>query len=265
MQHNRTVGVTIFMLSVPPPITTLKRIFQLIIWPHLLNHQKILPLLGAITMGHMKAIHKNVQSTQQKWPHHLPVILEAGIPPTTQFVPPIPEHIVTDIMLVKGAIKANSDIFCFTALANKQHGIIHTDPTGWFLCHPSMVWLTSLSCSAMMLVSFRWNQSQSDWSPNDKRFQKQCESLQKKSFHQQLNIMDNDALYSRKEFIQNEKLNLQLVPLHQHCAHMTECTIQVFKNHSIAAWSTTNPAFSIQLWEKLIPQAQDTHTCFKQH
>ena len=48
--------------------------------------------------------------------------------------------------------------------------------------------------------------------------------------------MDNVALHTIKEFIQNDKVDLQLVPLHQHQANVAESTIETFKDYFIAAW-----------------------------
>ena len=49
-----------------------------------------------------------------------------------------------------------------------------------------------------------------------------------------------------------------MVEPQNHRANAAERAIQTFKNHFIAGLASVDPDFPIQLWDELIPQAQDT-------
>jgi hypothetical protein len=51
---------------------------------------------------------------------------------------------------------------------------------------------------------------------------------------------------------------LQLVEPHNYCVNVAERAIQTFKDVFIAALATTDSNFSLQLWDRITPQVQDT-------
>jgi hypothetical protein len=55
-----------------------------------------------------------------------------------------------------------------------------------------------------------------------------------------------------------QQVSLQLVKLHNHRVNPAERAIQTFKNQFIGALGSTGINFSIQLWDKLAPQVQDS-------
>ncbi len=70
--------------------------------------------------------------------------------------------------------------------------------------------------------------------------------------------MDNQATKHIKKFLNKNKCKLQLVEPHNHRVNAAERAIQTFKDAFIAALATTDINFSLQLWDWLTPQVQDT-------
>ncbi len=69
--------------------------------------------------------------------------------------------------------------------------------------------------------------------------------------------MDNQATKAIKAYLTPQQVTLQLAKPHNHRVNTAERAIQTFKNQFIGALGTTDSKFSIQLWDKLAPQAQD--------
>ena len=82
--------------------------------------------------------------------------------------------------------------------------------------------------------------------------------LDSKGFKPRLNVTDNECSKTIKEYIEGEGATIQLVEPDNHRANAAERAIQTFKNHFIAGLSTVDPSFPMQLWDELLPQAQDT-------
>ena len=53
-------------------------------------------------------------------------------------------------------------------------------------------------------------------------------------------------------------MNIQLVEPHNHRVDAAERAIQTFKNHLISGLSTCDASFPSLLWNKIVPQAQDS-------
>ncbi len=87
----------------------------------------------------------------------------------------------------------------------------------------------------------------------------QFDALTSKVFKLKINIMDNQATKHIKAFLLTEQqCKLQLVEPHNHKMNAAERTIQTFKDAFIAMLATTNSKFQLQLWDKIMPQVQDT-------
>jgi hypothetical protein len=87
-----------------------------------------------------------------------------------------------------------------------------------------------------------------------KAYKKHFDKLTAKGFKPKLNIMDNQATKCIKKFMSENKCKLQLVEPHNHRVNSAEHAIQTFKDAFIAAPTSTNFNFPIQLWDKLMPQ-----------
>jgi len=73
-----------------------------------------------------------------------------------------------------------------------------------------------------------------------------------------LQCLDNEALQALKDFLVAEDVDYQLVPPHIHCRNAAERAIRTFKNHFIAGLCSTDKNFPLNLWDKLLPQAELT-------
>ncbi len=73
-----------------------------------------------------------------------------------------------------------------------------------------------------------------------------------------LNVMDNECSTAVEQYICLEKINIQLVPLHNHQANAAEQAIATFKEHFIAALATVNQLCPLQLWDEFLPQVELT-------
>ncbi len=49
-----------------------------------------------------------------------------------------------------------------------------------------------------------------------------------------------------------------MVKPHNHCVNAAKRVIQTFKDHFISALATIDSKFSLQLWDKLTPQVENT-------
>jgi hypothetical protein len=53
-----------------------------------------------------------------------------------------------------------------------------------------------------------------------------------------------------------EKINIQLVPPHNHRANAAEQALATFKEHFIAALATVDQLCPLQLWDEFLPQVE---------
>ncbi len=84
------------------------------------------------------------------------------------------------------------------------------------------------------------------------------EELTANGFKPQLNIMDNQATMHIKKFLTKNKCKIQVVELHNHPVNAAKRMIQMFKAAFIAALTTTDSDFPLQLQDQLTPQVKDT-------
>ena len=73
-----------------------------------------------------------------------------------------------------------------------------------------------------------------------------------------LHIMDNECLKAIHKFIKKEKMNIQLVELHNCRMNAAKPTVKAVKCHTISALATVHPTCPLRLWCKFDPQIQDT-------
>ena len=70
--------------------------------------------------------------------------------------------------------------------------------------------------------------------------------------------MENECSCAIKAFIKKEKVNVQLIEPHNHRVNANKHAVKAVKYHTIAALSTVSPTCLLRLWEKMVPQIQDT-------
>jgi len=84
------------------------------------------------------------------------------------------------------------------------------------------------------------------------------ETLEAKGYKPKMYVMDNQATKYINKFLTKKECDLQLVEPHNHRVNAAELAIQTFKDAFIAALTTTDRDFPLQLWDRLAPQVQDT-------
>jgi hypothetical protein len=155
--------------------------------------------------------------------------------------------------------KSIANVFVFGVFADKNSGIIYHDLTGSFpfmsldgsICFFIMYHNESNCILASPIAGF---DDKSIFAAYEKRFKE----LKSKRFKPELNVMDNQATKHIKQFLTENECRLQLVEPHNHRVNVAEHVIQTFKDAFIAALPTTDSNFPLQLWDKIIPQVQDT-------
>ena len=156
-------------------------------------------------------------------------------------------------------INTANHIFCCAALANTITGTLYTDPTGRFP-------VQSLEGHQYMFVAYDYLINAILVEPmcdqEDKTvlamFEKTFQYLKKKGFKPAMTVLNNQASRVIKEYLETENASWQFVEPNNHRVNTAERAIQTFKNHFISSLCTTDTNFPLQLWEKLLPQAQDT-------
>jgi hypothetical protein len=91
-------------------------------------------------------------------------------------------------------------------------------------------------------------------------------TLRARGYHPALNVMDNGSAAVEKH-IKASKINIQLIPPHNHCVNAAKQATATFKEHFIAALATVDKLCPLQLWDELLPQVELTLNmlCFSCH
>jgi hypothetical protein len=85
-------------------------------------------------------------------------------------------------------------------------------------------------------------------------YQRSIAFLQSRGFKPLLQRLDNEATSALQDFLVALDIDFHLAPPHIHRRNAAERAIRTFKNHFIAGLCSTNPAFPLNLWDKLLPQ-----------
>jgi hypothetical protein len=150
-------------------------------------------------------------------------------------------------------------VFYFGAFADKNNGVVYNDSMGSF---PFI--LLDGSISFFIIYHYKANAilakpiSGLDNISIFNAYKIQFEDLTSKDFKPKINIMDNHATKHIKAFLTEQQCKLQLVEPHNHRMNAVERATQAFKDAFIAVLATTNSDFPLQLWDKIMPQVQDT-------
>jgi hypothetical protein len=88
--------------------------------------------------------------------------------------------------------------------------------------------------------------------------QKLMNRLKQSGIYPKMQYVDNEASAAFKQSIKDDKMDYQLITPHMHRANIAEKAIQTFKNHFKSILSGVDDSFPVQLWDRLIPQAEMT-------
>jgi hypothetical protein len=95
-------------------------------------------------------------------------------------------------------------------------------------------------------------------------YQRSITFLQSRGFKPLLQRLDNEATRALQDFLVASDIDFQLAPPHIHQRNAAERAIRTFKNHFIAGLCSTNPAFPLNMWDKLLPQCLVTLNLLRQ-
>jgi hypothetical protein len=79
-----------------------------------------------------------------------------------------------------------------------------------------------------------------------------------KGFKPKLQIMDNEESAALNNYFTEKGMNYQLVPAHFHRTNVAKRAIRTFKEHFKSGLATVDTNFPINLWDRLLPQAEIT-------
>ena len=83
-------------------------------------------------------------------------------------------------------------------------------------------------------------------------------TLRARGYHPALNVMDNECSEAVEKHIKASKINIQLVPPHNHHVNAAKQAIGTFKEHFIATLANINNLCPLQLWDEYLPQVELT-------
>jgi hypothetical protein len=200
-----------------------------------------LPKSTATNKGHMRHQRSNTASTRNK---HADIILA---------------HAEVDRMFPAHKDCAVQDMFCFAALTDATTGTMDTDLTGAFpvrsfknMQYIFVVYIYDLNAIIAHPMPSQTNAS------FIAAFTDVFNILWAWDYQPAPNVMDNECSKAVKQHIRFNKMEIQLVPPHNHCINATEWAISTFKEHFVAALATVNMLCPLQLWDKFLPQVKIT-------
>ena len=152
-----------------------------------------------------------------------------------------------------------ANLFCFAALADKQHGAFYTDCT-------SALPMRALDGQQLFFIAYDYDTNYIFAIPIDSTeiehimaaFATVVDTLRTNGYTPTFNVTDNQAAAEAKKIGCNNNNTVQFVKPHNHCINAAERAIQTFKKHFVSGLCTTNINFPLQLWNHLAPQAEIT-------
>ena len=200
-------------------------------WPQLTeaNINKYIINNEASIKGHLKHIRKNLQSTKNVQQNE-------------------------DTMHPKTEAKTHT---AYTTIA--EIGKIYSDQTGKFT-------FTSSQGNKYVFIMYIYDANAIIATPIKSRekvdileaHKNMVMLLNQRGLQPKVHWLDNEASNDLIEFNKDLDIQMQLVPPYVHRRNAAERAIQTWKSHFIAGLCSIHPHFPMHLWDRLIPQANDT-------
>jgi hypothetical protein len=151
-------------------------------------------------------------------------------------------------------------MFCFAALANLHTGTMYTDLTSAFSA------VRSFKNMQYVFVAYIYNLNailvRAMPSKNNAAmiasFSDIFSTLAVHGYAPTLNVMDNKCSNVVEAHIKANKMNIHLVPPHNHRINAAERAIATFKEHFIVGLATVNKNCPLQLWDDFLSQIELT-------
>jgi len=139
-------------------------------------------------------------------------------------------------------------MFCFAALADMHTGTMYTDGTGAFPVQSfrNMQYVFVAYIYDLNAILVRAMPSKNDGAMIA-AFTDILATLNARGYAPALNVMDNECSKAVKAHIQNNKMDIHLVPPHNHRVNVAERAIATFKEHFISALATVDKDCPLQL------------------
>jgi hypothetical protein len=162
-----------------------------------------------------------------------------------------------DRMMPQQEACSMQDMFCFTVLTHTNTRTMYTDLTGSFpvqsfknMQYIFVAYVYDLNAIIVSSMPTRTNTAIIT------AFKEVITVLRTRGYRPALNVMDNKCSTTVEQYICLEKINIQLVLLHNHQANATEQAIATFKEHFVAALATVDQLCPLQLWDEFLPQVE---------
>jgi hypothetical protein len=156
-------------------------------------------------------------------------------------------------------ICAAHDMFCFVALADLHTGTMYTDLTSAFpVCsfknmqYVFVAYIYNLNTILVRAMPSKNNAAMIA------AFSDIFSTLAAHGYAPTLNVMDNKCSKAVEVHIKANKMNVHLVPPHNHRVNAAEHAIATFKEHFIAGLVTVNKNCPLQLWDDFLTQIELT-------
>ena len=202
-----------------------------------------LPPSKATAQGHMTKLRQGIQSTRSNRQDILDARLEID-----QMQPP------------QEACGAQDDeMFCFAVVNESKAGTIYSDLTGHFpvqsftgMQHIFVAYVYTKNAILIRAMPNRTDDSMV------KVFTEVYETLEQRNWKPKIHILDNECSKAVKKFILAKNVDIQLVEPQNHRVNAAETAVKATKYHLIAGLATIDKECPIQLWDKFLPQIEDT-------
>jgi hypothetical protein len=73
-----------------------------------------------------------------------------------------------------------------------------------------------------------------------------------------MHLLNNECSAGFKEWLKLNQMKYQLVPPNDHRQNIAETAIKIFKGHIISILCGCDKSFSLNLWDRLLPQSKHT-------
>jgi hypothetical protein len=149
------------------------------------------------------------------------------------------------------------NMFCFAALVNLNTGTVYINLSGKFF-------VQSFKFMQKIFVAYIYDLNTilvcAMPSKNDATmitaFTNTLAALVARGYMPTLNITDNECSKMAQAYIKSNKMDIHLVPPHNHCVNPTKRTIAAFKEHFIMGLVRMNKNCPLQLWDKFLHQVE---------
>jgi hypothetical protein len=168
-------------------------------------------------------------------------------------------HAKVDHMSLIQEVCSVQEMFCFAALVNANTGTMYTNLTGAFpigsfknMQYIFIAYVYDLNAIIIRLMPSR------TYAAMIMAFTEVFTILRAWGYQPALNVMDNKCSKAVEKHICSNRMDIQLVPPHNHRVNAVEQAIANFKEHFVAALATVDMLCPLQLWDKFLPQVELT-------